>query len=118
MYKVSGGNRRDGNYKGPRVTHKEPQGQAKEESNSPSTLMNDVHGDRVEMWDEKKEEVIRNGFQSAEYLSPGTGKEGEIGKGRGRGGWVGEGESSREAGEGEAEVRRLAEGDRQGTWST
>lgn len=57
-------------------------------------MMSVVKGER------KNEEVIT----SREYLlSLGTG--GRDSEGRGRGGWVGEGESSREAGVGDVEVR-------------
>lgn len=76
MYKVSGSNRREGNYKGPRVTHKEPQGQAKEGPNSPSALINDVRGDRVEMWDEKKGGRDKERIPECRISIPGDGERG------------------------------------------
>lgn len=58
-----------------------PQGQAKDNPNNPSPLINDVCGEMGVDMGREKEDEITNGFQNEEYqLSLGMGIEGGTGK--------------------------------------
>lgn len=69
----------------------EPQGQAKDDPNNASTLINDDRGKRGEIKEGEKEEVITTRFQSEGYLLSlgmvGEGKSGRTRKRKRRMGW-------------------------------